>query len=65
MAQVGNTQDRVGGEYMVQDTNHMGQTSQSKHKATRNSARQTEQSHAGDRQQGGTQRGGEGRRQSH
>ena len=70
MAQVGNTEDRLGGEFMIQDRDHMSDSGQAKDKTSRNSGRQSEQSQGASRQQGandksaGRQRG-EGRRQNH
>src|SRR5271155_5147510 len=52
MAQVRNSEDRFGGEYMVQDSNHMSGINQVTDKANRGNARQAEQSQAGGRQQG-------------
>ena len=68
MAQVGNTQDRFGGEFMIQDRDHMSDINQVTEKASRGSARQAEQSQVGARQQGSvdhgasSQQGGERRR---
>lgn len=67
MAQVGNNEDRFGGEYMIQDSDHMSEISQGKDKANRGDVRQAEQSQSGGRQQGsgdqsaGGQQGGERR----
>jgi hypothetical protein len=51
MAQVGNSEDRFGGEYMVQDRDHMGETSQVTDKANRGRAKQADQSQQQGRQQ--------------
>ncbi len=62
-----NNQSRFGGEYMIQDSDHMSEIPQSTDKANRG-VRQAEQSHSESRQQGGDQgegaRQGGGRRQS-
>jgi hypothetical protein len=66
-----NKDDRSGGQYMVQDSDHMSQSRPAPDKAKRTGSRQTEQSQVGGRQQGGNdhgnsrQQGGERRRQSH
>jgi hypothetical protein len=52
MSQVGTNQDRFGGEYMIQDRDHMSEIGQSTDHAKRRGARQVEQSHSNDRQQG-------------
>ena len=52
MSQVGNSQDRSGGQYMVQDSDHMGESSQGSEKANRGRARQSEQSQKHGRQIG-------------
>jgi hypothetical protein len=67
MSQVGNNQDRFGGQYMVQDRNHLSEISPATDKAPRG-VRQSDQSQDATRQQGGdqganTQQGG--RRQRH
>jgi hypothetical protein len=51
MAQVGNSQDRFGGEYMIQDRDHMSETNQVTDNANRGSARQAEQSQKNGRRQ--------------
>jgi hypothetical protein len=64
MEQVGTNQDRLGGPYMIQDRDHLGDPGEPARKAHRG-ARQSEQSHTGHRQQGGSdqnvsgQQGGE------
>ena len=68
MAQVGNSAERFGGEFMVQDSDHMSEINPVTEKAGRGNARQAEQSQAGARQQGNvdhgasSQQGGERRR---
>ncbi len=52
MAQVGNNEDRLGGEFMIQDRDHAVQGSPQANKANRGNVRQSEQSHSGARQQG-------------
>ena len=68
MAQVGN-EDRFGGEFMVQDRDHMGDVSPATGKAKTGNARQVDQSQAdGGQQSGGPQggqQGGERRNQRH
>ncbi len=49
MSQVGNND---GGEFMVQDRDHMGDVSQSTDNAKRRGVRQAEQAQTGARQQG-------------
>jgi hypothetical protein len=51
MAQFGNN-DRFGGEFMVQDSDHMSGIDRQADKANRGNVRQTEQSHSAGRQQG-------------
>lgn len=53
MAEDRNSEARFGGQYMVQDRDHMSDISQVPDKATRGSVRQADQSQAGARQQGG------------
>jgi len=69
MAEVRNNENRFGGEYMIQDRDHMSEISQTTDKANRGGVRQSEQSHAEGRQQGGDQGAGRqqggGQRQSH
>ena len=70
MSQVGNNEDRFGGEYMIQDRDHMSEIGQDTDKATRGGVRQSEQSQTGGRQQGSgdnsaSNRQGERQRQSH
>ena len=70
MAQVGNTEDRFGGEFMIQDRDHMSEVRQTSVKGHRGGNRQSEQSHTESRQQGGDEPGtnrqqGDRRRQSH
>ena len=69
MAEDRNSESRFGGQYMVQDRDHMSEIPQATDKATRGGTRQSEQSQAGARQQGGEQnaRGqqGGGQRQAH
>jgi hypothetical protein len=66
MAQVGNTADRLGGEFMIQDRDHMSESSET----STGVARQSEQSQSGRHQQGSGdqhvsgQQGGEQRRKS-
>ena len=68
MAQVGNSAERFGGEFMIQDSDHMSDIKPVTEKASRGNARQAEQSQAGARQQGSvdhgtsSQQGGERRR---
>jgi hypothetical protein len=70
MAQVGNSENSFGGEYMIQDHDHLSEVSKSTGSAQRGNARQAEQSQSGDRQQGSvdqnasTQHGGERQRKS-
>lgn len=73
MTQVGNNENRFGGEYMIQDSDHMSGIAQVTD--NKRSARQADQSQASGRQQGSVdqnasaQQGGERssirRRQSH
>ena len=69
MSQVGNNQDRFGGQYMVQDRNHMSEINQVTDKTNRGGVRQAEQSQSDGRQQGGNQSAGarqeSGPRQTH
>jgi len=68
MAQVGNNENRFGGEFMIQDSDHMSEIDQSADSANRGNVRQVEQSQTGARQQGSgdqnasSQQGGERRR---
>ena len=70
MTEVRNNQSRFGGQYMIQDSDHMSEIEQTTDKANRGGVRQSDQSQSGGRQQGGddqsasTQQAG-GRRQSH
>jgi len=52
MTQVGNNENRFGGQYMIQDHDHMAEINQSSDKAKRGDVRQTEQSQSNGRQQG-------------
>jgi hypothetical protein len=52
MAQAGNNQDRFGGQYMIQDRDHMSEISEVTETAQRGQTRQPQQSQSGDRQQG-------------
>jgi hypothetical protein len=66
MAQVGNSEDRFGGEYMIQDNDHMGNVGKAQRIARTDRAHQSEQSGSSSRQQGGDhqdsgQQGGERR----
>jgi hypothetical protein len=70
MSQVGNNEDRFGGEYMIQDRDHMSEIGKESGKANRRPARQVEQSHSENRQQGdgndaASRRQGARRRQAH
>ena len=65
-----NSENRFGGEYMIQDCDHMSAIPQAPDKAKRGGTRQSEQSQTDDRQQGGddqsaNSRQGERQRQSH
>jgi hypothetical protein len=67
MSQSGTNQDRFGGEYMIQDRDHMSEIADN---ASRRGSRQVEQSHSSDRQQGdgndnASKRQGARRRQAH
>jgi hypothetical protein len=70
MAEVRNDESRFGGQYMIQDRDHMSDIAQTSDKANRSGVRQSEQSQSESRQQGagddsaGRQQGG-GRRQSY
>jgi hypothetical protein len=70
MSKVENNEDRFGGQYMIQDRDHMSENDQAKDKPNRGGVRQSEQSQSGGRQQGSSdnrensQQGG-GRRQAH
>jgi hypothetical protein len=70
MAQVGNSENSFGGEYMIQDHDHMSEISNSTDSAQRGNARQVEQSQSRDRQQGSVdqnasaQQGGERNRKN-
>lgn len=67
MAEVRN-ESRMGGEFMIQDLNHMGEITQTTDKATRGGVRQSDQAQSVGRQQGGddqsvnSQQGGARRR---
>jgi hypothetical protein len=52
MAEVRNNESRLGGEYMIQDRDHMSEINQATDNANRG-ARQSEQSQSDSRQQGG------------
>ena len=75
MSQVGNNENRFGGEFMVQDSDHMSGIDQSTERTNRSGGRQADQSQVGGRQQGNSdqsasgQQGGERRaargRQAH
>jgi len=71
MAQAGNNEDRFGGEYMIQDRDHMSEIDPVTSKAKTGNARQVDQSQAnGGQQSGGSrtsagQQGGERRGQRH
>ena len=56
MAQVSNSEDRFGGEYMIQDRDHMSEIDQATDKANRGGVRQSDQSQSDTRQQGGEDR---------
>ena len=70
MAQVGNNENRFGGEFMIQDRDHMSEIDQSKENAGRGKVRQSEQSqskswqHGADDNSAGRQQGDQ-RRQNH
>ena len=51
MAQVGNTEDRLGGEYMIQDRDHMSEI-HSDSQGVQRATRQADQSQSRNRQQG-------------
>jgi hypothetical protein len=53
MAQVRNNESQFGGEYMIQDRDHMSEIDQAADDANRGRVRQSEQSQSGGRQQGG------------
>jgi hypothetical protein len=53
MAEVRNNESRFGGEYMIQDRDHMSEINQATNEADRGGARQSEQSQSDSRQQGG------------
>ena len=57
MAQAGNSEDRFGGEYMIQDHDHMSEIGQSSDNANRG-VRQADQSQSDRRQQGGDRNDG-------
>jgi hypothetical protein len=67
MAQTGNNQSRFGGQYLIQDLNHMSEI-ETAQGAQRNGARQTEQAQQhqqdGGDENAGTQQGGERQRKS-
>ena len=52
MAEVRNDVSRFGGEYMIQDRDHMSDIAQTSDRAGRSGARQSEQSQSEARQQG-------------
>jgi hypothetical protein len=58
MAEDRNDQSRFGGEYMIQDRDHMSEISQVADKANRGGVRQVEQAQTDGRQQGGDQSAG-------
>jgi hypothetical protein len=69
MAEVRNNQSQFGGEYMIQDRDHMSEIDQATDNAKHGGVRQSEQSQSSSRQQGGDdsanrQQGG-GRRQNY
>jgi hypothetical protein len=69
MGQDRNQADRLGGEYMIQDRDHMSETGQMGDDAGDRGGQQSEQSQGGSRQQGddqqsGRQQGGEQNRRS-
>jgi hypothetical protein len=53
MAEARNNESRFGGEFMIQDRDHMSDTAPANETANRGGARQIEQSQDGGRQQGG------------
>ena len=53
MAEVRNDAGRFGGEYMVQDSDHMSESGQTADNANHGGVRQSEQSQSEGRQQGG------------
>ncbi len=70
MTQVGNSEDRLGGQYMIQDRDHQVEINQPNSDATRATARQADQSQSESRQQGAVNyrdgnQGGERRSQSY
>jgi hypothetical protein len=69
MGQDRNQADRLGGEYMIQDRDHMSKTGQMGDEASDRGGQQSDQSQGGSRQQGddqqsGRQQGGEQNRRS-
>jgi len=56
--------DRLGGEFMIQDRDHTGETGQMGGEARQGGGRQSEQSQGDRGQNGGGQQGGEKRRRS-
>lgn len=70
MGQDRNQADRLGGEYMIQDRDHMSETGQMGDEASDRGAQQSDQSQGGgsrqqgDDQQSGRQQGGEQKRRS-
>jgi hypothetical protein len=64
MSQVGNSPESVGGEFMIQDRDHMSDSDQKASKANRNRSAQADQSQNETRQQGGS-KSEKGSRQSH
>ena len=52
MTEVRNNESRFGGQYMIQDRDHMSEIPQTSDKAGRSGVRQSEQSQSDARQQG-------------
>jgi hypothetical protein len=52
MSQAGNSENRFGGQYMIQDRDHMSEISQTTDEAKHGDVRQSEQSQQYGRQQG-------------
>jgi hypothetical protein len=65
MSKVNNNEVDLGGPYMVQDHDHMSDSQQNANKANRGKVRQADQSQPEARQQGGSDRKSEQRRQAH
>lgn len=65
MSQIGNNPEQVGGEYMVQDRDHMVDFGQRSDKAKTGRARQAEQGQNETAQQAGGKKGDKARRQAH